>query len=104
MAVVDHAAAAAEVGLELRPTKVIIFGDPRGGTQVMTAARSAGIDLPLKALVWQDAEGRTWLGYNDPKWIAARHGVAADAPGPISAMTDALAALAVAATGNGERS
>ena len=102
MAEVDHAAAAADVGLELRPTKVIMFGNPRGGTPVMAAAQSAGIDLPLKVLVWQDADVRTWLGYNDPKWIAARHGVFAEGPGPISAMADALAAVAAAATGNGD--
>lgn len=98
MAEIDHAAAAVGVGLELRPTKVIQFGNPRGGTPLMAAAQSVGIDLPLKALVWQDAEGRTWLGYNDPNWIAARHGVAAAAAGPVKAMTDMLAAVALAAT------
>jgi uncharacterized protein (DUF302 family) len=100
MAEIDHAAAAASVGLELRPTKVILFGNPRGGTPLMAAAQSVGIDLPLKALVWQDADGRTWLGYNDPSWIAARHGVAA-APGPVKAMTDMLEAVAKEATGDG---
>ena len=101
MAEIDHAAGAASAGMELRPTKVILFGNPRGGTPLMAAAQSAGIDLPLKALVWQDAEGRTWLGYNDPSWIAARHGVAAAAAGPVKAMTDMLAAVALAAAGDG---
>jgi uncharacterized protein (DUF302 family) len=96
MARVDHAAGAAKVGLDLRPTEVLIFGNPRGGTPLMQAAQTAGIDLPLKALVWQDADGRTWVGYNDPHWIAARHG------GPdatTAAMAAALAAVAAAATG-----
>ena len=101
MAEVDHAAGAASVGLELRPTKVILFGNPRGGTPLMAAAQSAGIDLPLKALVWQDAEGKTWLGYNDPNWIAERHGVAAAVGGPVKAMTEMLEAVALVATGEG---
>ena len=63
---VDHAAAAAEIGMELRPTNLLIFGSPKAGTPLMQAAQTMGIDLPLKALVWQDAENRTWLGYNDP--------------------------------------
>lgn len=73
---VDHADGAAGVDMDLRPTEVIIFGNPRGGTPFMQCAQSVGIDLPLKALVWQDADGRTWLGYNDPHYIAERHGVA----------------------------
>src|SRR5262249_34685098 len=72
---VDHAAGAAEVGLPLRPTDLLIFGNARGGTPLMQAAQSIGIDLPLKALVWQDEQGRTWLSYNDPAWLAQRHGV-----------------------------
>jgi uncharacterized protein (DUF302 family) len=74
---IDHASAAAKVGMELRPTELLIFGDPRAGTPLMQAAQTIGIDLPLKALVWRDAEGRTWLGYNDPAWLAERHGVSA---------------------------
>jgi uncharacterized protein (DUF302 family) len=100
MAQVDHAAAAASVGLELRPTKVIMFGAPRGGTPVMAAAQTAGIDLPLKVLVWQDAEGATWLGYNDPNWISARHGASA-ASAAIEAMAGALAAVVLAASEDG---
>jgi uncharacterized protein (DUF302 family) len=66
MARIDHAAAAAAIGMELRPTEVLIFGNPRAGTPLMQAAQTVGIDLPLKALVWQDEGGTTWLAYNDP--------------------------------------
>ena len=72
---IDHAAGAAEVGLNLRPTELIIFGNARGGTPLMQSAQTIGIDLPLKALVWQDAAGKTWISYNEPSWIAQRHGV-----------------------------
>jgi uncharacterized protein (DUF302 family) len=77
---IDHAAGAAEVRLELAPTELLIFGNPRGGTPLMQAAQTAGIDLPLKALVWEDAAGKTWLSYNEPVWIAQRHGIANSAP------------------------
>ena len=94
LARIDHAAAAAAVGLELRPTEILIFGNPRAGTPLMEAAQTLGIDLPLRALVWQDREGRTWLGYNDPGWLARRHG-AADGTAPILVgMAEALAAAA----------
>ena len=73
MARIDHGAAAAKVGLELRPTEVVFFGNPSAGTPLMQAAQTMAIDLPLRALVWQDAEGRTWLAYNDPEWLAQRH-------------------------------
>ncbi len=73
---VDHAAGAARLGKTLRPTAVLIFGNPQGGTPFMECAQSVGIDLPLKALVWEDAQGQVWLGYNDPAWLARRHGVA----------------------------
>src|SRR3981189_1154627 len=72
---IDHAAGAAKVGLTLAPTELIIFGNARGGTPLMQASQTAGIDLPLKALVWQDSAGTTWLSYNEPGWIAHRHGV-----------------------------
>lgn len=74
---IDHAAGAAKIGKTLRPTEVLIFGNPQGGTPLMECAQSAGIDLPLKALVWEDAAGLVWLGYNDPAWLAQRHGAAA---------------------------
>ena len=71
---VDHAAGAAQVDQSLRPTDLLIFGSPKGGTPLMQASQTAGIDLPLKALVWQDGDGSTWLSYNDPAWIGGRHG------------------------------
>lgn len=73
---IDHAAGAAKVGKTLRPTEVLIFGNPQGGTPFMECAQTVGIDLPLKALVWEDARGQVWLGYNDPAFLAQRHGAA----------------------------
>ncbi|HRY14531.1 MAG TPA: DUF302 domain-containing protein [Candidatus Competibacteraceae bacterium] len=73
---IDHAAAAREVGESLRPTEVLIFGNPRVGTKLMECGQTVGIDLPLKMLVWMDASGQVWLGYEDPDALAARHGVA----------------------------
>jgi uncharacterized protein (DUF302 family) len=93
---IDHAAGAAEAGLPLRPTDLLIFGSPKGGTPVMQSVQTAGIDLPLKALVWQDEAGITWLTYNTPAWIAERHG--ADAQTAIHSMTGALDSIAAAAT------
>jgi uncharacterized protein (DUF302 family) len=94
---IDHAAGAAGVGLTLRPTTLVVFGNPAAGTPVMQAAQTAGIDLPLKALVWQDAVGGIHLSYNDMAWIAARHGVG-DLPSA-DAMVAALKAFATHATG-----
>ena len=74
---VDHAAGAAKVGKTLRPTDVLIFGSPQGGTPFMECEQSVGIDLPLKALVWEDASAQVWVGYNDPAFVAQRHGVPA---------------------------
>ena len=70
---IDHAAGAAKIGKTLRPTEVFIFGNPQGGTPLMECAQSAGIDLPLKALVWEDASSQVWLSYNDPAYLAKRH-------------------------------
>jgi len=72
---IDHAAGATSAGLELRPTTLVVFGNPVSGTPLMKAVQTAGIDLPLKALVWQDEAGETWVSYNDPLWIAKRHGL-----------------------------
>ncbi|MCB1906561.1 MAG: DUF302 domain-containing protein [Rhodocyclaceae bacterium] len=93
---IDHAAGANSIGRDMRPTELLIFGNPKGGTPFMACAQSVGIDLPLKALVWEDGAGKVWLGYNDPVWIAARHD-AGDCPvtGNIAA---ALKAFAEAAT------
>src|SRR5215475_4656999 len=70
---IDHAAGATEVGLQLASTNLIIFGNARGGTPLMQSAQTAGIDLPLKALVWQDATNKTWLSYNESSWVVRRH-------------------------------
>ncbi|MEY2541212.1 MAG: hypothetical protein QOI22_814 [Verrucomicrobiota bacterium] len=94
---IDHAAGASEAGLELRPTQVIIFGNARGGTPLMQSAQTVGIDLPLKALVWEDASGTTWLSYNEPSWIAKRHGVA-NADSVVSKMSAALGVMSRKAT------
>ena len=96
---IDHAGAAAVVGLKLAPTELIIFGNARGGTPLMQSAQTVGIDLPLKALVWQDAAGKTWISYNEPNWIARRHGVA-DAEPAVSKMTDLLSAITTTAAGH----
>jgi uncharacterized protein (DUF302 family) len=79
---IDHAANAAAVGLSLRPTEVVLFGNPKGGTLLMQDQQPAGIDLPLKALDWQDAEGKVWLGYNAPEWIPRAPGSVAPARSP----------------------
>jgi uncharacterized protein (DUF302 family) len=92
---VDHAAGAAKIGKSLRPTELLIFGNPQGGTPFMECGQSVGIDLPLKALAWQDAQGQSWLGYNDPAWLAARHGVP-QCPA-VEDLKKALAGLAAAA-------
>jgi uncharacterized protein (DUF302 family) len=73
LARIDHAAGAARIGASLRPTALLIFGNPTAGTPFMQCAQSMGIDLPLKALVWEDAASRVWIGYNDPAYLAARH-------------------------------
>ena len=95
---IDHAAGAREAGLELRPTELVIFGNAKGGTPLMQANQAIGIDLPLKALVWQDASGDTWLSYNDPAWLAQRHGVGIQVEAPVKAMTAMLGAVTRAAT------
>jgi len=94
---IDHAAGAAEVGLPLTPTDLIIFGNARGGTPLMQSVQTVGIDLPLKILVWQDAANNTWLSYNEPNWIAQRHGVAGS-ESTIDKMADLLRAIAREAT------
>ena len=95
---VDHAAGAAAAGLPLRPTDLLIFGAAKGGTPLMQAAQTIGIDLPLKALVWQDEAGQTFLSYNDPAYLAHRHGLADQVKFAVDAMTGALEAIAAKAT------
>lgn len=92
---IDHAAGAAKVGKTLRPTEVLVFGNPQGGTAFMQCAQTVGIDLPLKALVWEDASAQVWLGYNDPEYLAQRHD-AADCP-VAQTLQKALAGFSAAA-------
>ncbi|MGM0768397.1 MAG: DUF302 domain-containing protein [Pseudomonadota bacterium] len=75
MARVNHQQGASKAGLELRPTEVVIFGNPKVGTPLMQCAQSVAIDLPQKALIWEDEQGATWLGYNDPGYLKSRHGI-----------------------------
>lgn len=74
---IDHAAGAAKIGKSLRPTELLIFGNPQGGTPLMECSQTAGIDLPLKALVWEDESRQIWVGYNDSAYLARRHGASA---------------------------
>lgn len=94
---IDHAKGAASANLELRPTQLVLFGNPQGGTPLMQSAQTMAIDLPLKAIVYEDADGAVHLAYNDPAHMAHRHSV--EDRGPIIAkMTGLLKALAQAAT------
>ena len=77
-ALIDHSGEAEKVGMKMRPTKLLIFGSPKAGTPLMLAAPSAGIDLPLKILVWEDAGGKVWLSYNSPEYLQHRHGLPQD--------------------------
>ncbi|TRC75532.1 DUF302 domain-containing protein [Mesorhizobium sp. WSM4307] len=99
LARIDHTAAAAKVGMDLRPTEVLILGNPRTGTPIMQDVQTAAIDLPLKALVWQDSAGKTWIAYNDPMWIGNRHGVGAHTEPLLRGMADKLAKAVAAASG-----
>jgi uncharacterized protein (DUF302 family) len=74
-ALVDHSGEAEKVGLKMRPTKLLIFGNPKAGTPLMLASPSSAIDLPLKLLVWEDAQGKVWVSYNSPEYLRERHGL-----------------------------
>lgn len=93
-AFVDHSGEAEKVGLQMRPTKLIIFGSPKGGTPLMVAAPTLAIDLPLKVLVWQDEKGKVWVTFNSPEYLQERHGVPAELIKNISGVA-ALVAKAV---------
>ena len=95
---IDHAAGATGAGLSLRPTEVLIFGNAKAGTPLMQSVQTIGLDLPLKALVWQDASGKTWLSYNDPAWLAQRHGLGDEMEATVKMITAALNAVTKAAT------
>jgi uncharacterized protein (DUF302 family) len=92
--VIDHSGEAEKVGLKMRPTKVVIFGNPKGGTPLMLAAPTLAIDLPLKALIWEDEKGKVWVTYNSPEYLQQRHGVPQDLIKNI-AVVGALASKAV---------
>jgi uncharacterized protein (DUF302 family) len=94
---IDHAAGAASVGMALRPTELLIFGNPRAGTPLMQAEQTIGIDLPLKLLAWEDESGAVWASHNDPAWLATRHGLGAEASAPVHALAGAVAKFAEAA-------
>jgi uncharacterized protein (DUF302 family) len=94
---IDHAAGAASVGMALRPTTVVIFGNPAAGTPLMQNDQRVGLDLPLKALVWEDAGSRTWLTYSDPTWLAERYGLGDGSKPVAEKLAAALAGIAAAA-------
>ena len=88
-ALIDHSGEAEKAGIEMRPTKLLIFGNPKAGTPLMLASPSIAIDLPLKILVWEDAAGKVWISYNDPAYLQARHGLPSELVQNI-AVVDAL--------------
>ena len=96
---IDHAMGASQAGLELRPTELVIFGSPKSGTPLMQLDQSMGIDLPLKMLVATDADGKTWVAYDDPAWLAKRHELGDAAQPVIGKMAALLAAIAREASG-----
>ena len=100
---IDHAANAAPIGMELRPTQVLIFGNPKGGTLLMQDQQTIGLDLPLRVLAWEDATGHVWISYDDPVWIAKRHVLGSRSEATIKAMTTGLAALVGKAASNTTR-
>lgn len=83
---IDHSGEAEKAGLKMPPTELLIFGNPRGGTPIMLASPTAAIDLPLKALAWQDAQGKVWLSYNDPEYLKRRFDLSDESIQPISGM------------------
>jgi uncharacterized protein (DUF302 family) len=95
---IDHADGAAKVGMKLRPTELLIFGHPKGGTPLMQSRQTAGIDLPLKALAWQDADGKNWLTLNSAAWLAQRHELSDETAAAVKAMDQAMTAIAQEAT------
>ncbi len=94
---IDHAQGAAGAGLQLRPTELVIFGNPKVGTPLMLCSQSIAIDLPQKALIWQDADGQVWLSYNAPRYLAQRHGLTG-CDAALQKVATALSNFATAAT------
>ena len=87
---IDHSGEAEKAGLNMPPTQVLIFGNPKGGTPVMQANPLSAIDLPLKALAWQDAEGKVWLTWNDPRYLKSRYGLSDEVLAPLVAATSLI--------------
>lgn len=100
---IDHAAGAREIGAALRATELLIFGHPKGGTPLMQDQQLAGIDLPIKALAWEDAQGKVWLSYNDAHWLAERHGLGDASRDAVTAIAAGMEKVIVQAAGT-ERS
>ena len=96
---IDHAAGAREIGAPLRPTELLIFGHPKGGTPLMQDNQLAGIDLPIKALAWEDDQGKVWLSYNDAQWLAERHGLGDASRDAVAAIAAGLQKVVTAAAG-----
>lgn len=96
---IDHAAGARDVGASLRPTELLIFGNPKGGTPLMQDRQLAGIDLPVKALAWEDEQGKVWLSYNDAHWIAERHGLGEASREAVAAIAAGMEKVSAAAAG-----
>lgn len=94
---IDHATNAEKQGIQIRPTELIIFGNPKAGTVLMQDKQTAGIDLPVKALAWQDETGKVWLTYNDTKWMADRHGLTDKSNPTLKAIEDGMALVGNAA-------
>ncbi len=93
-ALVDHSGEAQKVGMEMRPTKLLIFGSPKAGTPLMLAAPSIAIDLPLKILVWENGEGKVWISYNSPEYLQERHGLPPELLGNIAVVETLVAKAA----------
>ena len=101
---IDHAAGAHEVGAALRPTELLIFGHPKGGTPLMQDQQLAGIDLPIKALAWEDEQGKVWLSYNDARWLAERHGLGETSGDAVVAIGAGMTKVVAVAAGIREQS
>ncbi|WP_292422281.1 DUF302 domain-containing protein [Mesorhizobium sp.] len=99
---IDHAAGAHEIGAALRPTELLIFGHPKGGTPLMQDRQLAGIDLPVKALAWEDAQGKVWLSYNQAQWLAERHGLGDTSRDAVAAIAAGMHKVVSAAAGTNQ--
>jgi len=95
---IDHADNALKEGMQLRPTELMIFGNPKAGTVLMQDKQSIGIDLPIKALAWQDEAGKIWLSYNDTNWIADRHDLTEKSNSVVKAIEEGMTLMGNAAT------